>query len=131
MTAGMHLPVVGRAVVEIVLLVEVEGVEIGPEADMPRSVAGFERPHHAGACQSAMDLGAERVEQSRDHLGGPGFLEGRLRVRMNVAPPAGHVGLPVRDPVDDGHGPSRLCQSGAWHDDGINGPGDHRIEIES
>ena len=108
MAAGMHLAVVPGAVPEIVLLVEVEGVEIGAQPDRPGRGPGLQPADHAGLCQPSMDLDAEALQLFGDDVGRAVFLEGGFRMGMDIPAPYGHVVVEIGDAVDNRHGSSLL-----------------------
>ena len=85
MTAGVHLAVVGRAVGEIVHLLDRQRVHIGTQPDGGLCVAAPNRADHPGPGQPAIDLAAVLGELCRDEVGGALFGKGELRMRMDVA----------------------------------------------
>ena len=92
-TAGMHLVGDRRGVVEFVLLLQVQRIHVGAQADrlLPRLPA-LQGADHAGGGEPAMDLDAPRLQLVGDDLRGPLLLEGRLGMAMDVAADGGEFG---------------------------------------
>jgi hypothetical protein len=91
MAAGMHLAFMARAVVEVVGLDDRQRVHIGPQPDGLLAIADPKRADDAGGAEAAMNLHAEFFQLAGDDVGRAVFLEPEFRMRMDVAPPAGHV----------------------------------------
>src|SRR6266850_151022 len=109
MTAGMHLALVDRLVREAVLLMDMERVHIGAKRDGPTARGcALERAHHARAGEPAMDRDPEAFQLGSDEIGGPVFLERRLRMGMKIAAPARHIGMEISNTIDDRHGMTAL-----------------------
>ncbi len=105
MAAGVHPPLVVRAVGERIRLEDVQSVHVGAERDgRPRPLRARQRPDDAGPAEPAVDGNAERGEPGGDEIAGRMLLEGGFGIFMDVAAPARHLGLEFGDPVDDGHG---------------------------
>ncbi len=85
MAARMHLPLIGRAVREIVQLVDRQRVHIGAQPDRSRRVAAPDRADHPGAGEPAMHLAAELGELIRDQVGRAPLGKSELRMSVNVA----------------------------------------------
>ena len=75
------------------------------------AVAVAQRADHAGAGEPFVHLEPEHAQLAGDEGGGAALLERELGMRMQVAPPRGHVVVEGGDAIDDVHGMSglRLC----------------------
>jgi hypothetical protein len=93
MAAAMHAPLVLRAVLEGVEFVHGQRVHVGAEADGARAVADTDGADHAGPGDAGMDLAAEFLQLAGDDVAGAVFLETKLRMGMDIAPPLGHFGM--------------------------------------
>ena len=107
MAAGMHLVGIHRGVVEIVLLLQVQRVHVGAQADrlLARPLA-LQGADDAGLGQPAMDLDAPGRKPVGHDLGGALLLEGGLRMAMDVAADGGEIGLVGGEEIgrETGHG---------------------------
>ena len=103
MAAGMHLAGNRRLVVELVGLVNVERIHVGTQADSPLRRPAAQDADHARLGQAAMHFEAERLQLLGDDIGSPHFLEGRLRVAVDVVTPRRHVFVERGNAVDDRH----------------------------
>ena len=104
MPAGMHLSGNLRAVLEVVLLFDMERVQIGAEPDRrPLPARAGERAHHPGPGEAAMDIDAELGQAVGDELRRPMLLEGGLGMGVNIAAPPRHLLVELGDAVDDRH----------------------------
>jgi hypothetical protein len=103
MAAGMHPPVMARAISEFVRFLDRQGIEIGAQADRARAVALLQPTDHAGLADAAMHFAAEGGElfcnESRRAL----LLEAELRMSMDVMPPIDEAVVILRNPLDDHH----------------------------
>ena len=107
--AGVHLAGVDRDVVEVVALVDVQRVEVGPQTDGPAVAVRPNAVQHAddaGGGEPGVDLDTERLELLDDHGRGALFLERGLGVGVDVAPPRLQVVVKLSNAIDDGHGPA-------------------------
>ena len=102
--AGVHPPVVPRAVLEPRRLLDRKRVHVRAKPHRARRVAGTKRPDHAGAADAAVDLEPEFLEPLRHQVGRAVLLEAELGVGVNVAPPGGHLVVERADAIDCGHG---------------------------
>mgnify|MGYP003326132312 CR=1 FL=1 len=92
--AGVHLVLVHRGVREVVLLLQVQRVHVGAQADrLLAGPAALQRADHARGGEAAMDLDAPALQPGGDDLGGAPLLEGGLGMAMDVAADRGQVGL--------------------------------------
>jgi hypothetical protein len=85
--AGVHHAGRLRAVGDVVLLVDGQGVHV--EAQQHRALAGqaaLEQADHAGLADAALHLVAEGAEFLGDDAGGADLLEAELGVHVQVAP---------------------------------------------
>ena len=85
MTAGVHLAVMGRAVGEIVHLLDRQRVHIGAQPDRGRGVAAPDRADDPGSGEPAIDLAAVFGELCRDQVRGALLGEGELGMGVDVA----------------------------------------------
>ena len=85
MAAGVHLAVQGRAVGEIIHLLDRQCVHIGTQPDRGGGVAAPDRADHPGSGQSAIDLAAIFGELCRNEVRGALFGKGELGMGMDVA----------------------------------------------
>ena len=85
MATGVHHALVGRAVGEIVHLLDRQRVHIGTQPDGGLCVAAPDRADDPGPGEPAMDLAAVFGELRRDEVRGALFGEGELGMRVDVA----------------------------------------------
>ena len=85
--AGVDHAVVDRAIGYLPLLLQADGVHVGPEADGPAAISAGQLRHHAGAADAGVDAQAHLPQLLRHEGGGVGLLKGRLRVHVQVVPP--------------------------------------------
>ncbi len=95
--AGVHAAFVARAMRELVLLVDVQRVHVGAQADRARTRARAQRADHAGAADAAMDFETEGREPVGHERRRAHFLERGLGMGVQVAPPRLHVGVQRRE----------------------------------
>jgi hypothetical protein len=104
--ACVHPSGIFGSVWEIVALLDRQRVHVGAQCNCAtarrRSV---ECSDHAGSGKAALDCDAKGLEQLRNQLRGPVFLEGDLGTGMNTPTPFGHLGMKFGDPIDDRHQP--------------------------
>jgi hypothetical protein len=93
MAAGMHLVRDRRGVVEVVLLLQVQRIHVGAQADrlLARPIA-LQRADHAGRGEATMHLDAPRGELVGHDLGRPLLLEGGFGMTVDVTTDGGEVG---------------------------------------
>jgi hypothetical protein len=107
MAAGMHLVGVHRGVVELVLLLQVQRIHVGAQANglLARPVA-LQRAHHPGRGQTTMDLDAPGLQLVCHDLRGALFLEGGLGMAMDVAADGSELGGGAGEEIgrETGHG---------------------------
>ena len=77
MAAGVHLAVLGRAVREVVQLLDRQSVHIGAQPDRRRRIAAPDRPDHPGTGEPAMQLDPVFGELGGDEIGGAPLGEGQ------------------------------------------------------
>ncbi len=94
--AGVHLAFVHRAVIEGVLLQDLQRVHVGAQADGAFAAAFFQHADNPGVTDRAMHLEAEALQQLGDLVRGAVFLEGEFRMAMDVVPPGLHARLQRR-----------------------------------
>ncbi len=104
--AGVHAAGVLRAMAKTVLLVDVQRVEVGAQADRALARAGGERADHAGAGEPARHRDAELGQLLGDHVGGAVLLERGLGMGVDVAAPRRHLIVIAGNAIDDRHGRS-------------------------
>jgi hypothetical protein len=104
MTAGMHLALMARLMVEGVAFHDRQGVHVGAETDRLWAVADAQRADDPGRAEAPMHLQAEIFQLLRDDVGRAVFLEAEFRMGMDIAPPCGQVVLKGGDLVNDLHG---------------------------
>ena len=104
----MHLAVVAGAMSEVVQFLNVQGVHIGAQADGAAGCVAVAVQHadHPRGSETAVHLNAEFGQLFGHEFRGPLFLEGGLRMGMEVAAPALDLLVELGDTVDDGHGGS-------------------------
>ena len=102
--AGMHLPGVRRAMLEVIGLVYGQRVHVSPQPDLPRSTSGAQHPDHARASDPGVHFAAKLSELLRDDAGRAAFLEPKLRMRVDVAAPARQLILGDCDRFEQVHG---------------------------
>ncbi len=83
--AGMHLPLVFRAVRKAVEFGQRQRVHVGAQADGAGAAAAGQPGDHAGAGQAAMHLDADGLELGGDDIGGALLVKSQFRVGMDVA----------------------------------------------
>ena len=105
MAAGMHHARPGRLVRHLVRLEDRQRVHVGAQPDRDRPIALAQHADHAGPADAAMHLDAERLELLRHDVGGAVLGEPDLRMRMEVAPLRGQIGMVALDTIDRLHGP--------------------------
>jgi hypothetical protein len=96
--AGVHAPVVGGAVGEMVFLLQRQRVQVGTQADGPWPVATLQHTHHTRAGHTGVHLDAPLAQQARHDLGRAVFFKAQLGVRMDVAAQAHearHIGKTI------------------------------------
>ena len=98
MAAGVHLAVFGRAVGEIVHLVDRQRVHIGAQPDRRRRIAAPDRADDPGPGEPAMHLAAELGELGRDQVGGALLGEGEFGMGVDVAADRGQFVVIVAAP---------------------------------
>ena len=59
-----------------------------------------------------MHFETERGEHPGDDVGGAMLFERRLRMRVDVTPPSGHLVMERADLIDDRHGRKRTMRKG-------------------
>ena len=99
MTAGVHLSRILRLIGKSGLLVNVECVDVGPQGNRPRfprriARAG-KRPDNAGLGEPAMNAETEFAQLAAHEFRRVGLLEGRLRVRVQLATPRRQLFVPL------------------------------------
>jgi hypothetical protein len=104
--AGVHAPVVARAMVEAVGLEDGQRIHVGAQPDRAVRVADAQHADHAGLADPAMHLDAELGELRRDQVGRALLLEAELGMGVDVAPPGGQLVVELLDARDHGHGRS-------------------------
>ncbi|MFB0490379.1 hypothetical protein ABIE45_002965 [Methylobacterium sp. OAE515] len=104
MAAGVHLAGIGRAVGEVGLLLDGQGVHVGAQADaLPVVGTALEQAHHPGAADAAMHLAAEFLEEIGHDAGGAHLLKAELRMGVQIAAQGSQlVGIGL-DVVDRAH----------------------------
>ena len=112
MAAGMHQPVMGRAVREIVVLLHRQAVHIGSEPDRAQRIAAPDRADNTGLGKPAMHLAAIFGELLRDDIAGPLLGEAELGMGVDVAADLGQLVEIIEDFGDDRHGGSGTGQAG-------------------
>ena len=86
-SAGMHRPVGLRPVLDLILLVDGEGIDIGAHGQHGSRATGAEACHHAG-CGGARDLEvADLLKHLLDEPGGFVFVKGHFRALVQRAAP--------------------------------------------
>src|SRR5690606_22763921 len=91
-TAGVHDAGHGRAVGDVVRLVDREGVHVGAERD-DRAVRGPDLGDDAGPADASADAVAEGLHGARGDVGGAVFLERELRVAVEIAAESDQLGF--------------------------------------
>ena len=109
MPAGVHVSGHGGFIGELVRLLDRQRVHVGAEPDaLARAFLAADHPDHAGLADARRDLVAtERLEPLSDEPGGAVDVVAQLRMRMQVAPPRGDLGMQVGDAIHDRHGSPR------------------------
>ena len=87
MAAGMHPPVILRAIGEVGRFLDRQAIHVGAQPDRARRIAGAQPADDAGLADPAEHLAAEFGELLRDEIGGPLLLEAKLGMGVDVVPP--------------------------------------------
>ncbi len=98
------LPGIFDACVDPRLFHDVQGVEVGAQADCTVAPAAAEHADDAGLRKSRVHLEPERLELADDEGARCRFLERRLRMRVEVVAPRLHLGNERGDFGGDSHG---------------------------
>jgi hypothetical protein len=108
--AGVHDALGLRGIGNTGNLVERQRVHVGAQAKrlhllaVPGRLAALDQTDHAGPPHAGDDLvTAELLQLLRNQGGGPMHLVEQFRMRMQVPPPGGDIGMKVGDAIDDGH----------------------------
>src|SRR5918993_755289 len=92
MAAGMHRAWVLRTVLLRALFGDAQGIHVGPERNRPFAIAAFERADDAGSADALGHLVEAELPQFGSHERTRALLlEAKLRMGMQVTPPAGHL----------------------------------------
>jgi hypothetical protein len=93
--AGVHAPLVARAMRDVRRLVDRQAVHVGAQADgaAARRFAARDHADHTGLGDAAMHLDAQARELVRDDARGARLLEGELGMRMQIAAHVAQLGL--------------------------------------
>jgi hypothetical protein len=115
MAAGMHPAVMGRAVGEIVHLLDRQRIHIGAQPDRGGSVAAPDRADNPGPGQPPIDLAAVFGQLYRHQIRGPLLGEGELGMRMDVTADRNQLVAIVEHLGNDRHLqlPGAPCGAGA------------------
>ena len=92
--AGVHAPGVFGGKGEPGLLLDGEGVDIGPETDGLSRLAAIEDAHHAGV-GAGVGLDAHLRQLPEDALLGAVLVAPQLRVGMDIPAEGGHIILKI------------------------------------
>src|SRR5207248_1639576 len=106
-SAGVHPPIMARAMRELVFFVERQRIHVGAQTD--RAVAGprLESAHEARRRDAARDLDAEGFQALGNEIRGALLLEAEFRMGMEVPAPLRQLVL-LRDNLgNDWHGRPR------------------------
>ena len=110
MTAGVHRPGGLRGVGNAGDLIERQCIHVGAQAEGPdllplAGLAAPDQPDDPGTAHAGHHLvAAELLQPFGDEGRGAMHFVEQLRVRMDILPPRGDIGLQIGDAVDDGHG---------------------------
>ena len=104
--AGVHLARDRRCVRDAGLLVDVQCVEIGAQADRVAAGSAAQHADHAGAGKPRVHFEPERAELVGDEGGGRRLLERGLRVGVDVVAPGFELGNERGDFGNEIHGDS-------------------------
>ena len=107
--ARMHVSRRRGLVGQIVRLEDRQRVHIGAQADgLARASLAADHSDNAGPADAGDHLvAAERPEPLGDEPGGPVNVVTQLRMRMQIAPPFGELGMEIGDAVYGRHGSPR------------------------
>jgi hypothetical protein len=99
--AGVHAARVSRAVLEGVAFLDRKAIHVGAKRDAFRAVLPARNDaDHPGLGEPGMRFDAQLAQIVGDDPGCSLLLEGQFRMRVNVAPDAGQLGLPGADAID-------------------------------
>ena len=96
MAAGMHLAVDLGSVCEAVFFMDIESIEVGPQADGTVRATGFQATDQARLAISAHHVDPERCEFLRYEISGFDLLKRGFWAPMQLPPPGLHVWLGCR-----------------------------------
>ncbi len=82
--AGMHQPLVLAGVGQAGILMDRQCIDVGTQAEASAALPALQRADHAGAAEAGGDLIAPLLQQLGHARAGAVFLEGQLRVPMQV-----------------------------------------------
>ena len=103
MAAGVHAPLMARAVGEIGRLLDRQRVHVGPQPDRARRRAGAQPADDTRPADAAMYLVTELGQLLRDEIGGALLLEPEFGMRVDVAPPVRQIVVKFRNALNDSH----------------------------
>ena len=107
MAAGVHLPVMLRAVREIVQLLHRQAVHVGSEPDRAQRVAASDRPDNPGRGETAMHLAAVFGEFLGNQIAGPHLGEAEFGMGVDITTDLAQFVEMIEHLGDDRHGGSR------------------------
>ena len=103
MAAGVHAPLMARAVGEIGRLLDRQRVHVGPQTDRARRRAGAQPPDDTRAADPTKDLVAELRELICNEIRGPLLLETEFGMRVDIAPPVRQVVVEFHNALNHPH----------------------------
>jgi len=108
--AGMHAPLVLRGMIKGVVLLQGQGIHIGPQTDGARAAATPEGAHHAGATDAGGDLKAPGLEFFGHDGRSAVLFVAQLRVSMQITADGLDFGLQVENAFGEHHGVALLVE---------------------
>ncbi|MNJ25286.1 hypothetical protein D3C77_197280 [compost metagenome] len=109
-----------RLVGQVVLFLDRQGVEVGPQADRRAALPDLERGDDAVLADAGLDLiGPQAAQRLGDVVRRAGLLHRKFRMAMHMLEPFGHLGAMLLQLLDDGGHQSGLL----WNEQGQPRPG--------
>src|SRR5215472_16873113 len=130
MAAGMHAPVISRAVGEVGRLLDRQAVHIGSEPNRAQRITGAQPANDTGLADAAKYLAAEPGELLGDEVGGALLFEPEFGMGMNVMPPFLQFVMEFRDAFDDLHAPLPLHIRGTVAEGAVSGNPPGKVSVQ-
>ena len=104
MAAGMHFSVILGAMLGRAFFLDRQRIHVGAQAD-GRTVAAIalDACHHTRTAEPPVYFKPHLRQPFRHEIRGFELLETKLRIGVDMAPPAGQFGVKIGDTIDDRH----------------------------